>query len=165
MARILFAVLFLSGQTFSVNICSDKYHDEYIYVEEEMSWHNAQRFCRENFNDMATVRSSTENQMAMTLVPADNCSWIGLFNGGRFYWSDGSSVVFENWDNGYNPIGSMTVVCGVTSIDNSGKFNFFSCETKLPFVFSTVPPIRFSPLFLDKRKNSGAVAKLTIETA
>ncbi|XP_036002803.1 lithostathine-like [Fundulus heteroclitus] len=83
---------------------------------------------------MATVRSSTENQMAMTLVPADNRSWIGLFNDGRFYWSDGSSVLFENWDNGYNPIGSMTVVCGVTSIDNSGKFNFFSCETKLPFV-------------------------------
>uniref|UniRef100_A0A3Q3GHJ7 C-type lectin domain-containing protein n=1 Tax=Kryptolebias marmoratus TaxID=37003 RepID=A0A3Q3GHJ7_KRYMA len=104
----------------------------YVLVNQYMTWPNAQRFCRENFTDLATVRNDAENQ-AVTSV-AQKAAWIGLFRGPNFYWSDESSFLFTNWQSGENQISSTTDMCGVTSLQNSGQWKFSSCETKLPFV-------------------------------
>eukprot|EP00064_Thunnus_orientalis_P007685 superscaffoldBa00000868_g7707 len=42
---------------------------KFIFVNQPMNWSNAQRYCRENFIDLATVRNNTENQEVKNLVP------------------------------------------------------------------------------------------------
>lgn len=115
-------------------ITGPQLHPEFVLVNENMTWSAAQKFCRQNFIDLVTVRNKTDNQMAQSLVSKDDSAWIGLFRDPNFYWSNGNSVLFSNWDGGFNEIGSMKVICGVTSVKSSGKWSFKPCETKLPFV-------------------------------
>lgn len=99
-----------------------------------MTWSGAQKHCRENFVDLVSVRNDMENQKIQSLVPQSKRSWIGLFRDPDLFWSEGSSFAFGFWDGGKNVIGSMTVVCGVTSVQRSGKWKFLSCDQRLPFV-------------------------------
>lgn len=99
---------------------------------EQRNWSSAQRFCRENFVDLATVKTDAENQKLVNIIGSS--AWIGLYRDPNLFWSDGSDFLFSNWDSVINPLGSMPVVCGVTSSGRLGKWKFLSCETKLPFV-------------------------------
>ncbi|XP_054914574.1 uncharacterized protein LOC129378292 [Poeciliopsis prolifica] len=103
---------------------------------EQRNWSSAQRFCRENYVDLATVKTDAENQILVDRIMSS--AWIGLYRDPNFYWSDRSDFVFRNWDSVINPLGSMPVICGVTSSGRSGKWKFLPCETKLPFVCYSV---------------------------
>ncbi|MEQ2169647.1 hypothetical protein GOODEAATRI_027362 [Goodea atripinnis] len=109
-------------------------HPEFVLVNKPMNWIKAKEYCRNNFIDLATVRNNKENQKFQSLVPSGNWAWIGLFRDPDFYWSDRSNFLFSNWGTGSNLIGSMTAICGETSLIKSGKWKFRSCETKLPFI-------------------------------
>ncbi|XP_015253526.1 PREDICTED: secretory phospholipase A2 receptor-like [Cyprinodon variegatus] len=108
----------------------------FTYQKEQMNWSDAQTFCRENFADLATVKNDAENQMIAKLIT--NEAWIGLFREPNLFWSDGSDFLFSNWDSVQNQIGSMNVICGVTSSGKLGKWKFLSCEKQLPFVCYSV---------------------------
>uniref|UniRef100_A0A3Q3B2F9 C-type lectin domain-containing protein n=1 Tax=Kryptolebias marmoratus TaxID=37003 RepID=A0A3Q3B2F9_KRYMA len=94
-------LIFLNLQSFSTYTLlpslttGTQLNPRYVLVNQYMTWPNAQRFCRENFTDLATVRNDAENQ-AVTSV-AQKAAWIGLFRGPNFYWSDESSFLFTNW--------------------------------------------------------------------
>jgi len=119
----------------------------FIFVNERMNWTSAQRYCRKNHVDLATVRNSTENQRVLSLFPSSEYSWIGLFRDPNLYWSDRSRFLFSEWDYGSNHINSNTVICGVTSVKTSGRWRFLSCESRLPFVcYSLVPGECFTVL-------------------
>ncbi|XP_014834660.1 PREDICTED: macrophage mannose receptor 1-like [Poecilia mexicana] len=107
---------------------------QFVFVNLPMNWSSAQMYCRNNFIDLATIKSDTDNQNVQSQVPSPYHPWIGLFRDPNFHWSDGSGVVFTSWDSVMNPLGSMTVICGVTSSARSGNWKFLPCETKLPFV-------------------------------
>ncbi|XP_042257519.1 uncharacterized protein LOC121889545 isoform X2 [Thunnus maccoyii] len=49
---------------------------QFVFVNQPMNWSNAQRYCRENFTDLATVRNNTENQEVMNLVPVPVKRWV-----------------------------------------------------------------------------------------
>ncbi|XP_028285566.1 secretory phospholipase A2 receptor-like [Parambassis ranga] len=104
-----------------------------------MSWSSGQRYCRENFRDLATVRNVTEKQRVQNLVPSGQWAWIGLFRDPNFFWSDGSSFFFSHWDTVRNLLGSMEVICGAASMHRSGSWRFLSCETTLPFICYSEP--------------------------
>uniref|UniRef100_A0A3B3Y938 C-type lectin domain-containing protein n=1 Tax=Poecilia mexicana TaxID=48701 RepID=A0A3B3Y938_9TELE len=103
---------------------------------EQRNWSSAQSFCRENYVDLATVKTDAENQILDNIIASS--AWIGLYRDPNLFWSDGSDFLFSNWDSVINPIGSMSVICGVTSSGRLGKWKFLSCETKLPFVCHSV---------------------------
>ncbi|XP_061569878.1 lithostathine-like [Cololabis saira] len=105
-----------------------------------MNWADAQSYCRDNFMDLATARSDAENQKIQNRVPLGNWAWIGLFRDPDFYWSDGSSFIFENWDGGLNRLYSMRFICGISSL--SGRWKFVACETRIPFVCYSYPKKR-----------------------
>ncbi|XP_015240971.1 PREDICTED: C-type mannose receptor 2-like isoform X1 [Cyprinodon variegatus] len=121
-------------------ICNTGTQEEpqFTRQKENMNWSSAQRFCRENFIDLATVRTDAENNMIAKVLPIGVHAWIGLFRDPNFFWSDQSSFLFSAWDSVINPIGSMTVICGATSFGRSGKWKFLSCEKRLPFVCYSV---------------------------
>ncbi|XP_036971227.1 C-type mannose receptor 2-like [Acanthopagrus latus] len=112
---------------------------KFVYVSSAMSWTSAQKYCREKFTDLATVRSDAENQ-AMHAVALSAYPWFGLHIDPNSYWSDASNSLFRHWEGASLPVGSMSVVCGVAALQNSGKWKFFQCETRLPFVCYSVPP-------------------------
>ncbi|XP_063042976.1 macrophage mannose receptor 1-like [Engraulis encrasicolus] len=70
----------------------------YVLVEEGKNWTDAQRYCRENHTDLASVRNQTENDKIKDLITGGNDSypWIGLFRD-AWEWSDGSSSSFRHW--------------------------------------------------------------------
>ncbi|KAI3376352.1 hypothetical protein L3Q82_016836 [Scortum barcoo] len=123
----------------SVCFAGTQLDPEFIFVNEAMNWSSAQRYCRENFTDLATVRSNTESQDIQNLVPG-GWAWIGLFRDPNIYWSDGSSSSFRSWNTGPKPIGSMSVMCGAAALERSGRWTFLTCETRLPFVCYSISP-------------------------
>uniref|UniRef100_A0A3B5PX11 C-type lectin domain-containing protein n=1 Tax=Xiphophorus maculatus TaxID=8083 RepID=A0A3B5PX11_XIPMA len=110
---------------------------EYVLVNEPRSWSDAQKYCRQNFRDLATIRNHTENQRAQSLLPSPAFVWIGLFRDPNFHWSDGSRFVYRNWAKVFNIIGSNRIICGVTW--SPGQWRFRSCETKRSFVCHSLP--------------------------
>uniref|UniRef100_A0A3Q3BE86 C-type lectin domain-containing protein n=1 Tax=Kryptolebias marmoratus TaxID=37003 RepID=A0A3Q3BE86_KRYMA len=120
----------------------------FVYVSQSMNWPSAQRFCRENFVDLASVRNKTENQSILKSWSSGHFPWLGLYRDPNVYWSDGSSFLFSNWYNGKIPLGSMRIVCGVTSIQLSGSWKLLSCETRLPFVCYKLPGECFYRFFV-----------------
>ncbi|XP_043101104.1 C-type lectin LmsL-like [Puntigrus tetrazona] len=59
-----------------------------LNADEEMSWKQAQRFCRENFIDLHTVRNEDDNQLLRMMSGDDqSCIWIGLYRD-SWKWSD-----------------------------------------------------------------------------
>lgn len=57
----------------------------------------AQRYCRHNYTDLASVRNTDENgQIARLRNKTSGKSWIGL-SSSTWRWLDGSPYSFENW--------------------------------------------------------------------
>uniref|UniRef100_A0A668APQ5 C-type lectin domain-containing protein n=1 Tax=Myripristis murdjan TaxID=586833 RepID=A0A668APQ5_9TELE len=99
-------------------------------VKETKNWTEAQRYCRENYTDLAIVRNEDENTNISSLVrPANTFVWIGLF---RVFWkwSDGSTMSFTNWQQ--KPDGRQKETCVVTS--SNGKWLVRPCSERKSFV-------------------------------
>uniref|UniRef100_A0A3P9JIA3 C-type lectin domain-containing protein n=1 Tax=Oryzias latipes TaxID=8090 RepID=A0A3P9JIA3_ORYLA len=64
---------------------------EFIFVNEIMNWSSAQRHCRQNFTDLASVRNDTDWQTIYGLVPINQNLWIGVYRDSNISWSDGSN--------------------------------------------------------------------------
>ncbi|XP_063049772.1 C-type mannose receptor 2-like [Engraulis encrasicolus] len=70
----------------------------YVLVEEEKTWPDAQRYCRDHYTDLASVRNQAENDNITGLLTGGNDdAWIGLFRN-AWEWSDGSSSSFHHWN-------------------------------------------------------------------
>uniref|UniRef100_A0A3Q0SJK1 C-type lectin domain-containing protein n=1 Tax=Amphilophus citrinellus TaxID=61819 RepID=A0A3Q0SJK1_AMPCI len=104
---------------------------EFHLVDKNMSWSDAQKYCRENFLDLATVTNHGENQQVQEKAQKE-MAWIGLHRDPNIYWSDGSKHSFTNWASGMNPFGGLSVICA--ALDGSGRWKMLSCEGPLPFV-------------------------------
>ncbi|XP_007555984.1 secretory phospholipase A2 receptor-like [Poecilia latipinna] len=107
---------------------------EFVFGKEPLSWSDAQTYCRKNFIDLAIFKNDTDYQKIQVSTLGGYRHWIGLFRDPNLHWSDGSGVNFTSWDSAPTMIGSMPVICGVTSSGKSGRWKFLPCETRLPFV-------------------------------
>ncbi|XP_062410947.1 macrophage mannose receptor 1-like [Sardina pilchardus] len=92
----------------------------YVLVTEEKTWADAQRYCRENHTDLASVRNQAENDQIEQVRGAKE-AWIGLF---RAAWSDGSSSSFRHW--GAGEPDNQGVAC--TEIEPSGQWKDTGCQ-------------------------------------
>ncbi|MEQ2226394.1 hypothetical protein ILYODFUR_027018, partial [Ilyodon furcidens] len=95
-----------------------------------LNWTEAQRFCRANYVDLASIRNQTENEIIRSLVGA-SVVWIGLYR--EKLWSDGSPSLFRHWADGQpnDPSGDQ---CVAGSFTDSGRWSDESCSLSLPFV-------------------------------
>ncbi|CAK6965269.1 macrophage mannose receptor 1-like [Scomber scombrus] len=126
---------------------------QFVYISKSMNWSSAQRYCRENYIDLATVRDDTENQQIQNLKPSGGWAWIGLFRNPDTYWSDGSGSSFTYWDGGSHPLGSLSRFCGAAAVQKSGKWKAKSCEDRLPFVCYSITGTQLDPQFVVIRKD------------
>jgi hypothetical protein len=76
----------------------------YVYHSSKVSWREAGSKCNSIGGVLATVRSFTQNQLALLATAegdvSDTYVWVGAsFAGQEWAWNDGSPVGFSHWDN------------------------------------------------------------------
>ncbi|XP_051546762.1 secretory phospholipase A2 receptor-like [Myxocyprinus asiaticus] len=70
----------------------------YKLILENKSWSDAQRYCRENYTDLVSIRDETENNQVMEAGKQSNTPfWIGLFID-NVEWSDGGQSAYRNYN-------------------------------------------------------------------
>ncbi|XP_056883407.1 C-type mannose receptor 2-like isoform X1 [Takifugu flavidus] len=108
----------------------------FIKIYQYLSWYDAQTYCRENYDDLASIRNHTENAVITSLAGAD-IVWIGLHRDKQ--WSDGSPSKFRYWAPGQPDSGDEE--CVTTAFNNSGLWSDDNCSLSFPFIcYKTIPP-------------------------
>ena len=133
---------------FPNNLSAGTQLDPQFVLVKPMNWSDAQRYCRENYIDLATVRNDAENQEVLNLVPSGQYAWIGLYREAHnsiFYnWSDGSVYSFTKWDGSVSAsLNKVNMMCGV---QESKEWALKSCEERFPFVCYSIPGECFTVL-------------------
>ncbi|XP_033981471.1 uncharacterized protein LOC117478575 [Trematomus bernacchii] len=112
----------------------------FVLIDSEMTWTEAQSYCREHHTDLASVRNLTENQQIVELLPGGYYYWIGLYRD-PWKWSDGSNSSFKYWKvNEPNHRGLKA--CVAAAFDNSGEWEDLDCGVEKPFIcYGPVPVV------------------------
>ncbi|XP_012987470.2 macrophage mannose receptor 1 [Esox lucius] len=133
---------------------------EYQFVDKNMTWTEAQSYCRNNYTDLATIDNTEDMYRLMKSVNGGftNGAWIGLKEGermGTWQWSDQSNCSFRNWNIGQpdNQGGDQTCVvtwmnvtgpwddmkCNATGMSVTWRWDDRNCDEKRPFFCYHVP--------------------------
>ncbi|XP_041091292.1 macrophage mannose receptor 1-like isoform X2 [Polyodon spathula] len=74
---------------------------KHVFVNTLKSWSEAQRYCRENHTDLATVRSQEEAKQLLNIPGASlsDAAWIGLYRDDmqNWQWSNRDDVIYSYW--------------------------------------------------------------------
>ncbi|XP_075890207.1 receptor-type tyrosine-protein phosphatase H-like isoform X2 [Nelusetta ayraudi] len=108
----------------------------FVKVNTFMNWTDAQKFCRTNYVDLASIRNITENA-DITKLAAFNFVWIGLHR--EKEWSDGSTSLFRDWASGQPDKASEE--CASFNFTDSGRWSDDNCALLLNVIcYRTTPP-------------------------
>ncbi|XP_034167206.2 macrophage mannose receptor 1-like [Pangasianodon hypophthalmus] len=121
--------------------------ERYVLVTQNMNWTEAQRYCREHYTDLTSVRNDTENQKIESLLSNNNNNnddyiyysavWIGLYR--TRSWSDKSNSSFSYWNPGQPDNYAQNESCTAVSLSDSGKWTDENCSQAFPFLcYSTM---------------------------
>ncbi|XP_056603692.1 secretory phospholipase A2 receptor-like [Triplophysa dalaica] len=124
MAQILyFSLLFIA--LCSLSECSQR---RYHHINIEKNWTEAQRYCRENYTDLATVNNINDMNELMKTVNNNQKVWIGLKRTDEWKWSLGDPVKYLNWE---TESSTDTNNCAVM---RNGKWRQQKCKDKLGYI-------------------------------
>ncbi|XP_073763998.1 C-type lectin LmsL-like [Danio rerio] len=115
----------------------------FFFISENMTWPEAQTYCRLHYTDLATANDQADYDELINAVPQDldgsSEMWIGLYRksaNAAWIWSDKSLSKFRLW--GYqqpnNYLGQQ--FCVGTSLDE--QWNDLECTNKFPSVCYSV---------------------------
>uniref|UniRef100_A0A3P8R2F6 C-type lectin domain-containing protein n=1 Tax=Astatotilapia calliptera TaxID=8154 RepID=A0A3P8R2F6_ASTCA len=100
----IFVMLFMTTTRMALVSTGSSKTVQYHFINETLTWYEAQRFCKIKYTDLATINNMDEkNQLVSTLDSQATATWIGLYNGknNTWLWSDGSGMAsFTNWSSG-----------------------------------------------------------------
>ncbi|KAK7170550.1 hypothetical protein R3I94_000678 [Phoxinus phoxinus] len=128
--KIVWVALFLSAHC-ELTLTLIRKH---IFINNTVSWSDAQKYCRENYADLSTIDSDEELTRFKTDAKdkLNTESWVGLSKpsaNGKWVWSDGSEETFQKWKSD-QPNAQDTDFC--TKIE-AGELMDFTCNYNKPF--------------------------------
>ena len=129
--RCCFVVFFLSEWLVLCTCVLRQYH----FVNQHLTWTEAQTYCRQTHTDLATIENSEElNQLISTVSSAGHSSdvWLGLYSEIDWRWSDGSGAQYRNWYNYYNSNFNDANQCMLMWY--YGQWINEGCMTSYPFI-------------------------------
>ncbi|KAK2833958.1 hypothetical protein Q5P01_017847 [Channa striata] len=103
-------------------ICYNDPSSSFIFVNQNLTWMDAQQYCRANYTDLASVRNQTENDQIKTMIQ-NQYTWIGLYRN-SWQWSDGSPLSISNWD---PTLASTPTTIGICVAARYGKWYLSQC--------------------------------------
>ncbi|XP_058261497.1 C-type mannose receptor 2-like [Hemibagrus wyckioides] len=101
--------------------------ESYIYVLNQMTWPEAQSYCKQHHTDLASVPDRTVSSIIMPLISGN--TYIGLFRD-SWKWTDRSNVSVIRWMTGQPDNGKGNENCGY--LDN-GQAADTQCSMTMPF--------------------------------
>ncbi|KAG9274683.1 macrophage mannose receptor 1-like, partial [Astyanax mexicanus] len=109
---------------------------QFHVVNTDKNWVDAQKYCRENFTDLATIESQEEmNIVKAALKGMTGDFWIGLkeIPGQSWMWSDGSIFSYTSWSSG-QPDNNAGDNCVTAKSDFGFSWNDLRCYWTKNFV-------------------------------
>ncbi|KAL7875533.1 hypothetical protein AOLI_G00104960 [Acnodon oligacanthus] len=139
MSSALYLVLLFSA-LWTLSFCGTR---QFHVVNVQKTWTDAQKHCRANFTDLATIESQEEmNAVIAVLNGTAGNFWIGLRQKGQqstavinqsWNWSDGSNSSYTYWDD-KQPNGGVGDYC-VQLLKSPGyRWNDEHCTRSNPFI-------------------------------
>uniref|UniRef100_A0A3B3VTH5 C-type lectin domain-containing protein n=1 Tax=Poecilia latipinna TaxID=48699 RepID=A0A3B3VTH5_9TELE len=110
---------------------------QFLYINENKTWTEAQQYCRENHTDLVTVTNMKDMKRLINISAGKmKEAWIGLYDETHdtWRWSDGSNSSFRHWNKNFNNPESINDQCAMTVFDDGGRWKNVSCDEKKPFV-------------------------------
>uniref|UniRef100_A0A3B1IHB7 C-type lectin domain-containing protein n=1 Tax=Astyanax mexicanus TaxID=7994 RepID=A0A3B1IHB7_ASTMX len=105
--------------------------ERYVFINEQKTWREAQRYCREHHTDLASVRNETERWQVHAAGNGVNF-WIGLFKD-SWKWSDQSSSSFRYCESN-QPDNNDLTKCAAASVKDQGQWHDIKCDEQYPFI-------------------------------
>ncbi|XP_066538132.1 macrophage mannose receptor 1-like [Hoplias malabaricus] len=136
MGSSLCFLLLFSG-LWTLSMCVTR---QFYLVNVNKNWTEAQKYCRQNYTDLATIESQEEMDVLIALISQTSSSlypWIGLRqkvppgNTITWVWSDGSISSYRDWMPG-EPNGGLVEDC--VQLYAKNQWNDVSCSYPKPFV-------------------------------
>uniref|UniRef100_A0A3Q3G5R4 C-type lectin domain-containing protein n=1 Tax=Labrus bergylta TaxID=56723 RepID=A0A3Q3G5R4_9LABR len=102
----------------------------FVLINTNMSWTEAQSYCREHHTDLASVRNLDENQKIKELISGLTV-WIGLSRE-TWKWTDGRNSSFRFWKkNPPEPNNNYEKeTCVAAYFEDSGRWEDWPCHYK-----------------------------------
>ncbi len=122
---------------------------QYHFVNQKMSWTEAQRYCREKHTDLVTINDIQEqNDINQVINSTSDRVWIGLKSTNTWIWSlsdpdfyKGGDLLFEKWDKTAKPPqpqedgDCVFMDCGVNCANGKkGHWHDAGCSEIRPFI-------------------------------
>lgn len=106
---------------------------EYVLIQDQKTWNEAQAYCRMNHLDLATVQNNEDSaNLQEAVYKMTKIAWIGLYNDiNSWRWSyEDEKMTFQSWNmgepNNYNGYEECVMMQGST-------WNDWGCSDLLPF--------------------------------
>ncbi|KAI4898196.1 hypothetical protein NFI96_028394 [Prochilodus magdalenae] len=144
-------------------VCYNGETDNYLSYPDVKNWREAQRFCREHYTDLVSMRNEFENSAFVATI------WIGLFRD-SWTWSDQSDSSFRYWtsDQPDNLHGGENCTAVRTNGSDFGQWEDLGCGQQLPFVCSKSEclflehPFVYDPAFILTSKRAPESSELKL---
>ncbi|XP_066537737.1 macrophage mannose receptor 1-like isoform X2 [Hoplias malabaricus] len=134
MGSSLCFLLLFSG-LWTLSLCVTR---QFYLVNEDKTWTEAQKYCRQKNTDLATIESQKEMNVLKALInQTSSLYWIGLRqtippgNTKTWVWSDGSNYSYRDWYQG-EPNNGLGDVC--VQLYTNNQWNDANCSATNPFV-------------------------------